>query len=136
MIIVCEKCSKKFELKESLIPEKGRMLKCGNCGYKWFYQKEINLKNEIENQKDVIKSPIIDDKNKKNISKNNKNLKSSKINYFNFFLVSIITLIALVIIIDTFQKQLIPFFPELKNILYNLYETLTDLKLFLIDLFK
>ena len=27
-------------------------------------------------------------------------------------------------------------FPELKNILYNLYETLTDLKLFLIDLFK
>jgi len=136
MIIVCEKCSKKFELKESLIPEKGRMLKCGNCGYKWFYQKEINLKNEIKTRNDVTKSSIIRDKHIKTITKNNKNLKSSKINYFNFFLVSVITLIALLIIIDTFQKQLITFFPTLKNILYNLYEILTDLKLFLIDLFK
>ena len=31
MIIECNKCNKKFNVDESLIPENGRLLKCSNC---------------------------------------------------------------------------------------------------------
>ena len=41
MIITCPSCEKKFEIDESLIPEKGRNLQCGSCNKKWFYKKHI-----------------------------------------------------------------------------------------------
>ena len=37
MIIECEKCSKKFEVQDNLIPVKGRLLQCGSCAFKWHY---------------------------------------------------------------------------------------------------
>ena len=49
MIISCEKCDKKFELSDELIPVEGRLLQCGSCSYKWHYTptKTIKLVNEI-----------------------------------------------------------------------------------------
>ncbi len=50
MIVTCEKCSKKFNIDDNLIPDEGRELQCGSCNYKWFYKKNenaISLKNEI-----------------------------------------------------------------------------------------
>ena len=44
-------------------------------------------------------------------------------------------IIAIFILIDTFKSPLIDIFPKLENILFNLYETLKDIKLFIIDLF-
>ena len=43
MIIECPACSKKFNINEKLIPDEGRLLKCGNCDHTWFYKKEENL---------------------------------------------------------------------------------------------
>ena len=37
MIITCEKCSKTFNIQDKLVPEKGRLLQCGNCNHKWFF---------------------------------------------------------------------------------------------------
>ena len=64
MIIECPACSKKFNIDEKLIPDEGRLLKCGNCDHTWFYKKEDNLKLEtgeeitdidlIDNNKDLI----------------------------------------------------------------------------------
>ena len=62
MIIECPACSKKFNIDEKLIPDEGRLLKCGNCDHTWFYKKEENLKletdtikiNEIEENKSEI----------------------------------------------------------------------------------
>ena len=50
MIISCEKCDKKFELSDELIPEEGRLLQCGSCSYKWHYTptKTIKLENQID----------------------------------------------------------------------------------------
>ena len=50
MIISCEKCNKKFELSDELIPEEGRLLQCGSCSHKWHYTptKTIKLVNEID----------------------------------------------------------------------------------------
>ena len=43
MIIECPACSKKFNIDEKLIPDQGRLLKCGNCEHTWFYKKKENL---------------------------------------------------------------------------------------------
>ena len=48
MIIECPACSKKFNIDEKLIPDEGRLLKCGNCDYTWFFKKEGNIKLEAE----------------------------------------------------------------------------------------
>ena len=36
MIIQCENCSKKFQVKDEDIPKEGRMVQCSNCSQKWF----------------------------------------------------------------------------------------------------
>jgi predicted Zn finger-like uncharacterized protein len=40
MIITCYKCDKKFDIDANVIPEKGRLLQCSGCNYKWFFIKE------------------------------------------------------------------------------------------------
>jgi len=36
MIIQCESCSRKFQVKDDDIPKEGRMVQCSNCSQKWF----------------------------------------------------------------------------------------------------
>ena len=36
MIIQCENCSRKFQVKDEDIPQEGRMVQCSNCSKKWF----------------------------------------------------------------------------------------------------
>ena len=55
MIIECPNCNRKFNLDEKLIPENGRILKCGNCDHVWHYK--IVLDKETDEQK------ISEDKN-------------------------------------------------------------------------
>ena len=35
MIIQCESCSRKFQVKDEDIPKEGRMVQCSNCSQKW-----------------------------------------------------------------------------------------------------
>ena len=50
MIISCEKCNKKFELADNLIPSTGRLLQCGSCSYQWHYipESKIELVDEVK----------------------------------------------------------------------------------------
>ena len=155
MLIICPKCSKSFEVNSELIPSKGRLVQCGSCENKWFYNK---INNEVESKIFLEKKPK---KIKKEISKKSVdipseiNLKkpvkktfkfpkketiniesSKKINYFKMLLVLILTIISFVIIIDTFKLQISSIYPDINVILQNLYESLKDIKLFLIDLVK
>ena len=148
MLIECENCNKKFELESNLIPENGRELQCGSCEHIWFYKKNINI---------LEKKEIIDDQNiniekkqiKKEIKKVKKNLKENKKEYtidqkeekkdyniLKIFLVLIITFIAIIIIADTFKSQLSLIYPNLDNLLNNLYQSITDVVLFFKDLIK
>ena len=164
MIIKCENCNKKFELEESLIPDSGRLLKCSKCEYTWFFnrkkksstilpqyknddlsinQNDTILKTEKSSKKDdeIQKKTLINkDLTTDNISDNNNKIEklNSKFNFnkiLSFFLVILISLIALVILLDTFKVPLSGSFPELEIILYNLYETIKDIYLFLKNLF-
>ena len=144
MIISCEKCNKKFELSDELIPDEGRLLQCGSCSYKWHYTptKTIKLVNEIDQ---VSTSKQKSKKIKKNIiNENNETLKNQEIfsdekkgiGLLSITIVTIVSLIALVIILDTFKIYIVSFIPNIDFYLSSLYESLKDIFLFFKDLIK
>ena len=57
MIISCEKCNKKFEVKDDLIPIEGRLLQCGICRYQWHFTPS----NPLKLQEEVITKKIKSD---------------------------------------------------------------------------
>jgi len=162
MIIKCTNCNKKFRVDDDLIPEDGREIICGSCNYAWHFkpektsEKSLVLDNEmIDLQKKTAKNDINfhenfsnfkSEKNPKNnqieisketnvdfkIDKKNKYSKTS--NFFSYLIVIIISFFALIILVDTIKSPLINIFPGLEIILFNLFETLKDLRLFIIDL--
>ena len=147
MIISCEKCNKKFELEDNLIPETGRLLQCGSCSYQWHYipTNQITLVNEIDStksSKNIKKSVKKIDKKKinadKNILESSESILENKkgVGFFSYLLVIIISLVALLVIGDTFKPYLLTIVPNLDFYLSSLYESLTDIYLFFKDLIK
>jgi predicted Zn finger-like uncharacterized protein len=146
MIIDCPSCKKKFEIDQNLIPKEGRLLQCGFCNEKWFFDKDkkkisetkLNVKNEKDaksnnNDVNLEESEISLNDNTDNVIKVKNNFSFSI--FLSYILVSIISFVALIIIIDTFKSPLYRNFPNLELILFNLFETLRDIKLFIKDLF-
>tara|TARA_B100000123_G_scaffold83225_1_gene60029 strand:- start:301 stop:765 length:465 start_codon:yes stop_codon:yes gene_type:complete len=154
MIISCPSCKKSFQIDSSLIPIEGRNLKCGSCGHVWFFkseEKNLELKTEIipniklESDKKIQKKINANEKNLRDEIINNKDKalikyeEESKItltNLLGYIVVSILSFIALIILLDTFQIQLSSIFPNLELLLYNLYETMKDMLLFVRDLIR
>ena len=153
MIITCKNCNKKFNVENSLIPVEGRQIQCGSCNYIWFYKNEIILpqilnkdidkenssknivKNIAQNNKITQDNKKIQNINIAGIDDNNVDIKSKKIsNFLSNLIVFIISLIALIIVTDTFKPLLIKIFPNIEIVLFNIFETFKDIKLFIIDL--
>ena len=59
MIITCPCGEKKFEVDEKLIPNKGRLLKCGSCDQTWFFNKNDNNPTEPLINKPVKQKKIL-----------------------------------------------------------------------------
>ena len=165
MIINCPNCNKRFKINTSLIPVEGRDLKCGSCDHVWFYKIEdknlepLSLKEDIINNEDkpeIVDKKIertnevkkssshskIDTKDKKDLDKitdkqiSSKNkTKNTSGKFFSYIIVFIISFVALIILIDTLKTPLINIFPGLEIVLFNLFEILKDIKLFIIDLY-
>ena len=87
--------------------------------------KKISIQNNKE-----IKDFIKEDK-ESNITKsaNKKNY-----NILGLTIVFIISFMAIIIVLDTFQKPISTIVPNIEFILYNLYETINDIVLFISDL--
>ena len=164
MIITCPNCNKQFKIDNSLIPDEGRDLKCGSCSHIWFYNMQeknnevLELKQEIisedietkaenkeekieekKQQEEIIKTEINNKKKEKNSEKqkNTTTLKKTEnkgSKFFSSLIVFIISFVALIILLDTLKTPLINVFPRLEIIIFNLFETLQDIKLFIIDL--
>ena len=138
MIISCENCNKNFEVDSALIPENGRLLQCSACDHKWFYK--ISKVSDLELSDNQTTEEITE-----NLSNENKESEVQKMNnqtnfggiffkIFGYFIVFIITFIALIIILDTFKSPLSSIFPSLELFIFNLIETLKDIKFFIKDL--
>ena len=147
MIISCPCGEKKFEVDEKLIPDKGRLLKCGSCDQTWFFDKNVSgqiepLIDKPTKQKKILYKNENIDKTVSNIPLNPRTelvKYKSKYNFtlgkfLGYIIVSIITFFAIIIILDTFKDPLSNIFPNLELILYNLFETLRDIILFAKDL--
>ena len=164
MIIACPNCNKKFKIDNSLIPDEGRDLQCWSCNHVWLYKiKEENSKilklkeetdiNDIKTKVNKNNEEIVENKNpltkietelnnqkkEKNIEKQketkiSKNTENTGNKFFSYLIVFIISFVALIILLDTLKNPLINVFPGLEIILFNLFETLQDIKLFIIDL--
>ena len=146
MIIECPKCNKKFQIDQNLIPNNGRKLQCGSCDHNWFFKFEIE--NKVKNEDIQIDEKVNDSKEKtsfeedtieyenKNANNEESKLKENNLNYFKIILVAIISFVAFIIVLDTFKNSLTSVFPNIKIILDNLYQSLHDIKLFMLDLFK
>ena len=162
MIIECPCKKKKFNIDINLIPAEGRNLQCGSCDRVWFYKKEDPIQeplhidediairenedsdklNDEKSKDQITKQP--DEKNKKpkselsaikeTESKSEVIKKTQSNKFFSYLIVFIISLGALIILLDTLKTPLINIFPGLEVLLFNLYETLKDIKLFIIDL--
>ena len=164
MIIECPACSKKFNIDEKLIPDEGRLLKCGNCEHTWFFKKEENIKlktetaliNEIkENKSEINIKPTEESikqskKIKKKISKKTSTRQSTSKELVSvdkssdtkenkiikkIFLI-IISIIALILLLDTFKNQISIIFPGILKMSDSLYLVINDLKLFVKDLVR
>ena len=65
MIIECKKCLKRFSVKDSDIPTKGRTVQCGNCSAQWLQmpiQSAVTTENsDIEKKSSKISPSIADD---------------------------------------------------------------------------
>ena len=153
MIIECISCSKKFEVNADLIPSEGRNIQCGSCNHLWFYKKndlfqietsEISQEDEIEeNKTEYLETPdnlsTFEEEHLERPETNTNKIKAKKSN-FNlnklpaYLLVLIISFGALIIIIDTFKSPLYQSFPNLELVMYNFYEILKDISLFIKDL--
>ena len=162
MIVTCPNCKKKFQIDTTLVPEDGRDLQCGSCSHVWFYKSENEIsspltlsedfvnneikgnltKKDTENKTDNNESAIQEKpKNKvkkiKNTLDNNKNeikKKSIVSKFFSYLIVLIISFLALIILVDTLKTPIINIFPGVEIILFNLFETLQDIKLFIKEL--
>ena len=69
MIITCNNCNKKFDIDSTLISDKGRLLQCASCDYKWFFKKEV-LENTISPIAIDIKNDSINTFDQNNPSNN------------------------------------------------------------------
>ena len=164
MVIECPTCSKKFNIDEKLIPDEGRLLKCGNCDHTWFYKKEDNLKletetikiNEINENKSEINIEPVDvpiketKKIRKKIRKKSstkestskelvsidKSSVSKENNIIKKIFLIIISIIAFILLMDTFKNQISVIFPGILKMSDSLYLVINDLKLFIKDLVR
>ena len=87
---------------------------------------EVNLE---EKNKEKIK---INKGENKQVNTQPKKQKNFKI--LNIFVVSIISFVAFIIIVDTFKYPIGKIVPNIEFILYNLYESIKDISLFIRDL--
>ena len=152
MIIDCPWCKKKFNVKDELIPAKGRLLQCGECDREWFYSKNINTINEtnveVPDEEIAQKSfGIIEDKYDDDVFEEDKTVelekpknidkqKTKKINLFTLLFVFIISFAAFILIVDTFIVQISEYVPFAEKYLDNLYQSIIDISLFFQNLLK
>ena len=160
MIITCPCEKKQFKIDDSLIPQEGRELQCGSCDRVWFYKPENEKDGQLSLNENIItdiqeenaekkdknfefrkqlpqeeKNEIeIKEETSKEISKSVEKSANKDFKIFSYLIVFILSVVGLIILLDTLKTPLINVFPGLEIILFNLFETLHDLKLFIIDL--
>ena len=95
-------------------------------------EEKLDEKIEVNNEEEP-KNKIDANTNEKTTT-NDKPKKQKNFKILNIFIVAIISSIAFIIIVDTFKYPIGKIVPNIEFILYNLYESIKDISLFIRDL--
>ena len=109
-----------FDQNNSSINDEESLLNTPNDEVEVDLEEETKEKIEIN----IDKSP----------QENTKPKKQNNFKIFNIFVVIIISFVAFIIIVDTFKYPIGKIVPNVEFILYNLYESIKDISLFIRDL--
>ena len=91
-------------------------------------RKEIEINIEEEPEKIIVVNKD------ENITVNSKPKKQKNFKILKIIIVAIISFVAFIIIVDTFKHPIGQVVPNIEIILYNLYESIKDISLFIKDL--
>ena len=101
---------------------------------------KLSVKNNLENQEPLIAKTQMENSKPELAKKRPKNKdnievkKNKKINILSIIIIFIISIVAFIILIDTFKSPISKIIPDIEFMLYNLYESINDIKLFFKDL--
>ena len=109
-----------FDQNNPIINKENNPSDLSNKEVEAYEEEELNKKIEINTN---VEKPVLAKKKKP------KNFK-----ILNFVIVAIISFVAFIIIVDTFKYPIGKIVPSIEFILYNLYESIKDISLFISDL--
>ena len=145
-LLQCASCDHKWFFKKEVLEEKISRINEDTSvdNINIFDQNNLSI-NDEESVSDAPKDEVEVDLEKEtkekieiNINQNTQaNIKPKKQKNFkilNIFIVAIISSIAFIIIVDTFKYPIGKIVPNIEFILYNLYESIKDISLFIRDL--
>ena len=95
-------------------------------------EEKLDEKIEVNNEEEPKNK--IDANTNERTTTNDKPKKQKNFKILNIFIVAIISSIASIIIVDTFKYPIGKIVPNIEFILYNLYESIKDISLFIRDL--
>ena len=95
-------------------------------------EEKLDEKIEVNNEEEPKNK--IDANTNERTTTNDKPKKQKNFKILNIFIVAIISSIAFIIIVDTFKYPIGKIVPNIEFILYNLYESIKDISLFIRDL--
>ena len=96
--------------------------------------KDIELLDKQPKDEYLSNSPSISENKNNNLDIDLKKESKKNYNILGLTIVFIISFIALIVVLDTFQNLISKIVPNIEFLLYSLYETINDVKLFLKDL--
>ena len=145
-LLQCASCDHKWFFKKEVLEEKISRINEDTSvdNINIFDQNNLSI-NDEESVSDAPKDEVEVDLEKEtkekieiNINQNTQaNIKPKKQKNFkilNIFIVAIISSVAFIIIVDTFKYPIGKIVPNIEFILYNLYESIKDISLFIKDL--
>ena len=145
-LLQCASCDHKWFFKKEVLEQKISRINEDTSvdNINIFDQNNLSI-NDEESVSDAPKDEVEVDLEKEtkekieiNINQNTQaNIKPKKQKNFkilNIFIVAIISFVAFIIIVDTFKYPIGKIVPNVEFILYNLYESIKDISLFIRDL--
>ena len=145
-LLQCASCDHKWFFKKEVLEKKISPINEGTSidNVNTFDQNNSSIKDE-ESVSDAPSGEVdvdLEEKTKEKIEininespqENTKPKKQKNFKILNIFVVTIISFVAFIIIVDTFKYPIGKIIPNVEFILYNLYESIKDISLFIRDL--
>ena len=145
-LLQCASCDHKWFFKKEVLEKKiSPIIEDTSINNVSIFDQNNSSINDEESLSDAPNDEVevdLEDENKEKIEiniderpqENTKPKKQKNFKILNIFVVTIISFVAFIIIVDTFKYPIGKIVPNVEFILYNLYESIKDISLFIRDL--